>query len=347
LRTIEKVADHLGMLQNTRLKWREITYTQNKECFLGEGTFGKVYEGTATEWIRVPGKTTKEARELKLAVKIFNNQSPSAAEQKLFMRELEVGCRAQHPCLLGFVSFSFTPYAIAMEKEHITLGEVLEMEGKGQHYEYRRKDGETVEWNDTRRSMAAFGIAVGMCYLHEHGIIHRDLKSDNVMLDEYLRPRIGDFGLSKVLGAADEAVNKMITQTMNAGTPIFMAPELFIGIGSGEYTMAVDVYSYAGILYHLVTWSLPWENKFQKEEFLVMSYLQKGQRPVIPDFVLPVYKQLIEACWAQNASARPSFRDIVEQTKGEVLCGGDCDVNEFLEYQEEVLAKLDKQPARR
>jgi hypothetical protein len=49
-------------------------------------------------------------------------------------------------------------------------------------------------------------------------------------------------------------------------------------------------------------------------------------------------------CWAQDANRRPSFRDIVEQTKGEVLCGGECDVDEFLEYQEEVLAKLDDRP---
>jgi hypothetical protein len=72
--------------------------------------------------------------------------------------------------------------------------------------------------------------------------------------------------------------------------------------------------------------------------------LEKGQRPVIPGFVPAVYKQLIEACWAQNASARPSFRDIVEKTKGEVLCFDECDVEEFLDYQEEVLAKLDDRP---
>jgi serine/threonine protein kinase len=164
------------------------------------------------------------------------------------------------------------------------------------------------------------------------------------MLDEDLRPRIGDFGLSKVLGGADEAINKMITQTMNVGTPIFMAPELFTGIGSGEYTRCVDVYSYAMVLYQIVTLSIPWENESQKERFGLRPYLEKGQRPVIPNFVPPAYKQLIEACWDQNASARPSFRDIVEQTKGEVLSLDECDINEFLDYQEEVLRELGGPP---
>jgi hypothetical protein len=101
------------------------------------------------------------------------------------------------------------------------------------------------------------------------------------------------------------------------------------------------------ILYQLVTGRLAWEDESKREGFSVASYLKEGRRPVLPDFVPTVYRDLIQACWAEIPSERPSFRDIVEETKDETLCFPECDTNEFLDYQREVLAKLGDRPRKK
>ena len=53
------------------------------------------------------------------------------------------------------------------------------------------------EWDDTKKLINLYGIAMGMSYLHSKHIIHRDLKPANIFLDDHLYPKIGDFGLSK------------------------------------------------------------------------------------------------------------------------------------------------------
>jgi serine/threonine protein kinase len=299
----------------------------------------------------VPGKTVKEARTVLLAVKILRDQDPSTEDQKLFMREIEAGCRAQHPTLLGFVSFNMYPYAIAMERGIVNLRKVLDAENLGRPYTYTKGTSEIVQWNDTKRSIVAFGVAVGMSYLHDHGIMHRDLKTENVMLDEDLYPRIADFGLSKVFGYGEQALNenRAQAQTLNVGTGCYMAPELFSSIGDGCYTPAIDVYAYGMLLYELVTLAIPWGpvkgvilNRFQ-----LLGYLKRGDRPPLPDFVLPAYRQLIEKCWCHNPSDRPSFRDIIKQTRGQVLAYPDVDVNELIDYQERMLKELNESEGQR
>ncbi len=76
------------------------------------------------------------------------------------------------------------------------------------------------------------GIASGMSYLHANNIVHRDLKSENVLLDQSgTIPKIIDFGLSKQL----ENVNKSMNMTMNVGTPVYLAPEIIkLNVGSIE-----------------------------------------------------------------------------------------------------------------
>jgi serine/threonine protein kinase len=337
------------MLTAPRVRWTDVQYDPTGPSErLGEGAFANVYKATGTEYVEVPGRTTREARELLLAVKIWKNQNPDQNEKETFMREIEVRCRAQHPSLLSVVSFSLFPYAIAMERCHKSLGEVLYEQGRGQAYRYDKHTGETVEWDDTKRAMAAFGIAVGMCYLHEHNIIHRNLKSDKVMLDERLRVRIGDFVLGRVLSCGSRIVNTAPGITMDIGTPPYMAPELFSYLNEGGgYTTAVDVYAYAMILYELVLLERPWaelegmcwEGWSTRK---LMGYLSKGVRPTIPGFVLPAYRELIEACWAQAPGDRPTFRQIVEQIQGDKLAFENTDLDEFEDYQMEMLKALNE-----
>ncbi|KAJ7933913.1 kinase-like domain-containing protein, partial [Mycena leptocephala] len=89
------------------------------------------------------------------------------------------------------------------------------------------------------------GVASGLEYLHDHDIVHGDLKPSNVLVDEQFVPHICDFGISKIL-------NSPGFTTTSLGTFAYMAPELFLVVGSGEQegtvpstTKKSDVYSFA------------------------------------------------------------------------------------------------------
>jgi len=91
------------------------------------------------------------------------------------------------------------------------------------------------------------GMAKGLAYLHERGIVHRDMKPANIFYDDgYVK--IGDYGLSKHI-----AVSRHSAQTVSVGTVHYMAPE----VGSGNYTKAIDIYALGVILFEMLTGRLP------------------------------------------------------------------------------------------
>ncbi|KAK8899073.1 hypothetical protein M9Y10_001372 [Tritrichomonas musculus] len=165
----------------------------------------------------------------------------------------------------------------------------------------KEQEGLLVEfWDDTAKLIVIYGVALGMSYLHSLKIMHRNLKPSNILLDDQLFPKLSSFALSKNIEESD-------SNTANVGTPLFMAPEVFI---ESKYSLAADVYSFAMVVYMIISkkknctgYSVPqFLNKVANEKF----------RPEIPDDVPQCYRELIESCWSQDPSDRPSFNEIVE-----------------------------------
>jgi serine/threonine protein kinase len=115
-------------------------------------------------------------------------------------------------------------------------------------------------------------VADAVAFAHQHGVIHRDLKPDNVLVDRSGRPRVTDFGLAKCLGG-----DSGLTHTGQVmGTPSYMAPEQALG-QLDRMGPATDVYAVGGILYFLLTGRAPFEGQSAMQ---VLS--QVTQRPPLP-----------------------------------------------------------------
>jgi serine/threonine-protein kinase len=112
-------------------------------------------------------------------------------------------------------------------------------------------------WRDAVELVRRLAQALGRC--HAAGLVHRDVKLENVLFDEQDEPRLADFGLVRDLSAS------RLTQTgALVGTPAYMAPELFAGQPAGA---AADVFSLGAVLYELVTAERPHQGKNVQEIF--------------------------------------------------------------------------------
>jgi len=150
-----------------------------------------------------------------------------------------------------------------------------------------------------------------MTYLHNSKpvILHRDLKSHNLLVDEHYKVKISDFGLSKVMDPQ--------TRTMTScGTAAWAAPEI---LKNSRYTEKADVYSYGICLWEFFTRCDPYEGMpvFQ----IIFSVGTEGMRPTIPDNCPPDYSALMRECWDIEATNRPSF-SIVLQRLSDMDIGG-------------------------
>ncbi|KAK8406422.1 hypothetical protein O3P69_007237 [Scylla paramamosain] len=148
-------------------------------------------------------------------------------------------------------------------------------------------------------------VAQGMNYLHRHEpqVLHLDLKSMNVLLDAYFRAKIADFGFSILRRSRSGSPAQ---RGSIRGTPAWMAPEL---LTKGDVSTKCDVYSYAIILWEMLSTSHPFKGL---DIFQIMETIEAGGRPPLPSGgVSPELKELITSCWAQNPSLRPSFEEIL------------------------------------
>ncbi|HXW60352.1 MAG TPA: protein kinase, partial [Myxococcota bacterium] len=249
---------------------------------LGEGAYGTVYQG---EW-----KSSKVAVK-KLKVQNF---SPEALEE--FRQEAQImfqlGNESDHIVRLK---------KICLESPNYSL--VMELMPKGSLYDLLQNRQE-LPW--PIRYRIALDIAHGLETLHGYNILHRDLKSLNVLLDDRLRAKLSDFGLSKIK-------KETSSQSVQAakGTVQWMAPELFNRVG-GAATKASDIYSFGMVLWELVTRTLPFAEA--ENQMVVIGWIQAGQKESIPKDCPPLLKTLISDCWSAPLK-RPRVAQVITRLK--------------------------------
>jgi len=149
-------------------------------------------------------------------------------------------------------------------------------------------------------------LCQGMNYLHNSKppIIHRDLKPANLLLDFTGTLKISDFGLAKVKLVSKHGDEFQMTG--ETGSYRFMAPEVF---RHEEYNETVDIYSFAMILYMLLTSKVPWGNLSGIRAVTKAS--MEGDRPIVDRYIDAQLSNLMQSCWDENPQARPSFSAIL------------------------------------
>ncbi|KAJ1495247.1 mitogen activated protein kinase, partial [Baffinella frigidus] len=143
----------------------------------------------------------------------------------------------------------------------------------------------------------AVDIAKGCKYLHSLRpmIIHRDLKSSNLLVDDRGICKISDFGLSRIKNESVTQISGML------GTPGWSAPEIY---KQDKYTEKVDMYSYGVVLSELVSGERPYQGLNQMQ--IAFATVYQGQRPSLPDSLPKPVRALIKACWDSIPSKRSS-----------------------------------------
>lgn len=242
------------------------------------------------------------------AAKVY--QAMDSNTQKYIMRAAIAHQNIKHPSVpkfygTSFCSFEdpqlFQPTIIYDYMPNGTLREALNKEKKGTPNE---------NWTSTKKLINLIGIAHVMKYLHDHGVIHRDIKPDNILLDENNYPRLSGFTLCRIFPHPLDMSMEM-EMSKNVGAPIYMAPELFKD-EPNEYGIAVDVYSYSLLAFEIVTGKLPYVEVKFRSMIHVFKEVLKGIRPIFSDDVKQPMVELISRCWCEDPSNRPSFGEIYE-----------------------------------
>uniref|UniRef100_A0A8D0CLB1 Mitogen-activated protein kinase kinase kinase 12 n=1 Tax=Scleropages formosus TaxID=113540 RepID=A0A8D0CLB1_SCLFO len=173
---------------------------------------------------------------------------------------------------------------------------IMEYCAQGQLYEVLRAGRKItpsllVDWS--------MGIAGGMNYLHLHKIIHRDLKSPNMLITSDDVVKISDFGTSKEL--SDNS-----TKMSFAGTVAWMAPEV---IRNEPVSEKVDVWSFGVVLWELLTGEIPYKDV--DSSAIIWGVGNNSLQLPVPDSCPDGFKILLQQCWNHKPRNRPSFRQIL------------------------------------
>lgn len=266
----------------------------NKDCELGRGGFGAVYQTVLRDGHSVAIK--------KLTV------SSLVKSQDDFEREVKKLGEIRHQNLVELEGYYWTPSLQLLIYEYVSGGSLYKHlhEGSG---------GNFLSWNE--RFNVILGTAKALSHLHHSNIIHYNIKSTNVLLDGYGEPKVGDFGLARLLPMLDRYVLSSKIQSALG----YMAPEF--ACKTVKITEKCDVYGFGVLVLEIVTGKRPVE--YMEDDVVVLCDMVRGaleegkveeciderlQGKFPAEEAIPVMK-LGLICTSQVPSNRPDMGEVV------------------------------------
>ncbi|XP_047321250.1 serine/threonine-protein kinase STY46-like isoform X2 [Impatiens glandulifera] len=221
-----------------------------------------------------------------VAVKILRSEHPNDSLEDEFSQEVAILRKVQHKNVVRFIG------ACTQPPNHCIITEYMP---GGNLYEYLHKNHVILKLPQLVKF--AIDVCRGMEYLHQNNIIHRDLKTANLLMDYNRVVKVADFGVARFQ-------NQSGIMTGETGTYRWMAPEV---INHQPYDQKADVFSFAIVLWELVTSKVPYDSM---SPLLAALGVRQGLRPEIPANTHPMLVQLMTKCWEADSGLRPSFSEI-------------------------------------
>ena len=256
---------------------------------LGEGGMGVVYKATDTELDR------------SVAIKtLLSSADPEASAR--FMREAKAASRLAHPAIITIHHFGVQDATRFIVMEYIegrTLKKIV--------------DGKPMHLNQLCE--IAIQVADGLAMAHEHNVIHRDMKAENIMVTPRGQVKILDFGLAKLKEPEAKAQDKTVFQTQVGvimGTVSHMAPEQALG---SEIDARADIFSFGVVLYEMATGKMPFDAP--SAQAMLAKILNQDPTPALtlnPE-IPPELDQLITLCLKKDRSFRPTAQEVRDRLK--------------------------------
>ena len=266
---------------------------------IASGGFGDVYQG-----YRVSDETV-------VAVKRLHNQAFDENGLEMFKSEVAILAKLKHFAILPFVGACTKPPFCIITKY---------MSGDSLFSRLHAKE-ESDRLSPTQLSIIALGVAYGMAYLHDQNMVHRDLKSLNILLDADNLPMICDFGMARTKTNNNEMFSGGI------GTSQWMAPEV---LSAQHYDEKSDVYSYGIIMWEMLTGDVPYRGL--RDIQVAMTVINQNNRPKIPKNCPQNLAKFIRLCWHSDPDKRPDFHTIVRVLEtGSIVFPG-TDLSKFKAY---------------
>ncbi|XP_033059552.1 receptor-interacting serine/threonine-protein kinase 2 isoform X1 [Trachypithecus francoisi] len=261
--------------------------------YLSRGASGTVSSARHADW------------RVQVAVKHLHIHTPLLdSERKDVLREAEILHKARFSYILPILGICNEPEFLGIVTEYMPNGSLNELL-------HRKTEYPDVAW--PLRFRILHEIALGVNYLHNMTppLLHHDLKTQNILLDNEFHVKIADFGLSKwrMMSLSQSRSSKSAPE---GGTIIYMPPENYEPGQKSRASIKHDIYSYAVITWEVLSRKQPFEDVTNPLQ--IMYSVSQGHRPVINEESLPYdiphrahMISLIESGWAQNPDERPSF----------------------------------------
>jgi serine/threonine protein kinase len=184
-----------------------------------------------------------------VAFKLLSPDLGSTVGADRFRREIRIAARLQHPNILGVLDSGVTTVSLAAGDTSIELLWFVMPFVRGQNvWERFEKEGPFPADEVVRVGLA---VASALAYAHAEGVVHRDIKPDNIMLEDQ-RVLVADFGLARAVGEAHE---RLTATGAVVGTPTYMSPEQ--AMGDKEIDGRSDIFALACVLYEMLSGAPP------------------------------------------------------------------------------------------
>nr|XP_009611847.1 serine/threonine-protein kinase STY46 [Nicotiana tomentosiformis]XP_016472441.1 PREDICTED: serine/threonine-protein kinase STY46-like [Nicotiana tabacum] len=242
---------------------------------VASGSFGDLYKGTYCSQ--------------EVAIKVLKPEHLNMDMVKEFSQEVFIMRKIRHKHVVQFIGACTRPPNLCIVTEFMSRGSI---------YTFLHKQRGAFKLPTLLK--VAVDVSKGMSYLHQNNIIHRDLKTANLLMDEHGVVKVGDFGVARVQVQTG-------VMTAETGTYRWMAPEV---IEHKPYDHKADVFSFGVVLWELLTGEIPYAYLTPLQA--AIGVVQQGLRPTIPKDTHPKLAELLEKCWQQDPTQRPDFSEILD-----------------------------------